>query len=111
MASDKDLVQYITDQCAGAGTITTRLMFGDYALYCEGKVVGLICDDQLYVKPTAEGRALLREEVLAPPYEGARDYFRIDDLDDHAYLAALVGATCRALPEPRPKKKKKQSYK
>ena len=30
MASNPDLVQYIVDQCAGAGTITARKMFGDY---------------------------------------------------------------------------------
>lgn len=108
MASDKDLVQYIADQCGGAGTITTRLMFGDYALYCNAKVVGLICDNQFFLKPTPEGRELLRTVALAPPYEGAKDYFRIDEIDDHGYLSALVGATCKALPEPRPKRKRKQ---
>lgn len=30
MASNPDLVQYIADQCAGAGKITVKKMFGDY---------------------------------------------------------------------------------
>ena len=37
MASNPDFVQYITDQCAGAGNIATRKMFGDYGIYCDGK--------------------------------------------------------------------------
>ena len=45
MASSTDFVQFITDQCAGAGDITTRKMFGDYGIYCDGKIFGLICDD------------------------------------------------------------------
>ena len=56
MACNKDLVQYIADQCADAGTITTKRMFGDYGIYCNGKIFGLICDDKLYVKQTEEGR-------------------------------------------------------
>ena len=34
MASNADFVQYIADQCAGAGEIVTRKMFGDYGIYC-----------------------------------------------------------------------------
>jgi hypothetical protein len=25
---------------------------GEYAIYCNGKVVALVCDNQLFVKPT-----------------------------------------------------------
>jgi hypothetical protein len=44
---------------------------------------------------------------LRPPYDGAKDYFLITDVDDRDYLATLVRETCNALPEPKPKKKKK----
>ena len=104
MASNPDFVQYIADQCAGAGEIVTRKMFGDYAIYCNGKVFGLICDDCFYLKPTDAVRPLLRIVEMAPPYDGAKDYFLITDVDDHDYLAMLVSETCRALPEPKPKK-------
>ena len=105
MASNPDFVQYIADQCAKAGDITTRKMFGDYGIYCNGKIFGLISDNGFYVKPTEAGRKLLRNEDLRPPYEGAKPYFYIEDVDDHDYLAALVKATCAELPEPKPKKK------
>ena len=52
MASNPDFVQYITDQCAGAGNIATRKMFGDYGIYCDGKFFGLICDNGFFIKPT-----------------------------------------------------------
>ena len=104
MASNPDFVQYIADQCAGAGEIVTRKMFGDYAIYCNGKVFGLICDDCFYLKPTAAVRPLLRIVEMAPPYDGAKDYFLITDVDDHDYLAMLVSETCRALPASKPKK-------
>lgn len=105
MASNADFVQYIADQCAEAGEITTRKMFGDYGIYCNGKIIGLICDDRFYLKPTEAGKALLTKLELRPPYEGAKDYFYIEEVDDHEYLSNLVRATCKALPETKPKKK------
>ena len=107
MASNTDFVQYVADQCAGAGEIAVKKMFGDYGIYCDGKIFGLICDDGFYLKPTEAGRALLRTVELCPPYEGAKDYFLITDLDDSDYLSALVRETCKALPDPKPKKKRK----
>ena len=55
-------------------------------------------------KPTEAARALLRTEELRPPYEGAKDYFYIADVDDRDYLSALVGVTCKSLPEPKKRK-------
>ena len=52
MASSIDFVQYIVDQCSGAGDIVAKKMFGDYGIYCGGKIFGLICDDKFYLKPT-----------------------------------------------------------
>lgn len=106
MASNVDFVQYIVDQCSEAGNIVAKKMFGDYGIYCDGKICGLICDDRFYLKPTEAVRPLLRTEELRPPYEGARDYFYIADVDDHDYLSQLVIETCKVLPEPKPKRNK-----
>jgi TfoX/Sxy family transcriptional regulator of competence genes len=105
MASSLDFVQYVADQCSGAGEITFKKMFGEYGIYCDGKIFGLICDDRFYLKPTDVARPLLRVVELRPPYEGAKDYFYIADVDDHAYLSQLVSETCKVLPDPKPKKK------
>lgn len=106
MASSVDFVQYIADQCSGAGEIVTKKMFGDYGIYCDGKIFGLICDDSLYLKPTHAATKLLRALDMRPPYPGAKEYLYIADVDDRDYLAALVRATCMELPEPKPQKKK-----
>ena len=106
MACSSDFVQYIADQCGGAGEITLKKMFGEYGIYCNGKIFGLICDDCFYLKPTEEARKLLRAGDLRPPYEGAKDYFYIADVDDRDYLSQIVRETCKVLPEPKPKKRR-----
>ena len=97
MASNSDFVKYIVDQCSGAGVIDVKKMMGDYCVYCDGVLFGLICDNRFYVKPTEAGRALLGTVVLRPPYDGAKDYFWIEDVDDHQLIASLVKETCKAL--------------
>ena len=105
MASSKDFVQYVAEQCGGAGEIVTRKMFGDYGIYCDGKIFGLICDDRFYLKPTEAVRPLLKTIDMRPPYNGAKDYFYIADVDDRDNISMLVRETCKALPEPKQKKK------
>lgn len=105
MACNLDFVQYIADQCSEAGDIVTRKMFGEYGIYCNGLFFGLICDDRFYIKPTAVVRPLLRIVEMCPPYEGAKDYFYIADVDDRDYVSLLVRETCKALQASMPKKK------
>jgi TfoX/Sxy family transcriptional regulator of competence genes len=105
MASSQSFVEYVTDQMRGAGDIRYRKMFGEYAVYCRDKVVALICDDRLFVKATAGGRALIGDVVEAPPYEGAKPHLLIEDrLDDPECLAALIRVTESELPAPKPKR-------
>ena len=42
MASNPDFVQFIIDQCSGAGEIAVKKMMGDYCAYCDGVLFGLI---------------------------------------------------------------------
>lgn len=104
MASNTDFVQYVIDQCSGAGEIAVKKMMGDYCAYCDGVLFGLICDNNFYVKQTEPGRAVLKEVILRPPYDGAKDYFYLSDVDDREYLAQLIKATIPALPGPKAKK-------
>jgi TfoX/Sxy family transcriptional regulator of competence genes len=105
MASDQGFVDYVCEQLRGSGKVTHRKMFGEYAIYLDEKVVALVCDNQLFVKPTAAGRALLGEPGEAPPYPGAKFHFLIEgELDDADFMAELVRATDRELPAAKPKK-------
>ena len=103
MASNPDCLQYIIDQCSGAGEIAVKKMMGDYCAYCDGILFGLICDNNLYVKVTEPGRAVLKEVILRPPYEDAKNYFYISDVDDRDYLTTLIKATIPVLPKPKVK--------
>jgi len=106
MASEQRTVDFITDQIARAGSIRSRKMFGEYAVYCDEKVVAFVCDDQLFIKPTDAGRRFIGTPDEAPAYPGSKLYFRIaEDLwDDHEWLTSLVRTTAGALPLPKPKR-------
>lgn len=110
MASDSDFVQFVIDQLQNVGGITARKMFGEYAVYSNGKLFGLICDNKLFIKPTPSGRIFIKDVVEAPPYPGAKNSFLIEDkLDNSDWLCELVSVSLPELPEPKPKKKKKKS--
>jgi TfoX/Sxy family transcriptional regulator of competence genes len=106
MASDLEFVEYVCEQIGGAGDISYLRMFGEYGIYCDARIIGLICDNQFFLKITERGRALLPEVNEAPAYPGSKPYFVIDALEDKEALSAAVRAAYDELPAPKPKKKK-----
>lgn len=107
MASSKSFVDFVIDQLKPAGLVSFRKMFGEYAIYLDGKVVALICDDHLYVKPTKVGKELIGQVTEAPPYPGAKNYFLIEEkLEDGEWLSQLMVATASELPIKAQRKKK-----
>lgn len=102
MSSDIGFMEFVAEQVRGAGRISYRRMFGEYAVYCDGKVVALVCDNQFFLKPTAAGRTLLKQVKEAPPFPGAKNYYLLDaQLDDGELAAELVRVTARELPAPK----------
>ncbi len=110
MASNQRTVDFLVEQLASAGDVVAKKLFGEYAVYCDGKLAALICDDSLFVKPTAPGRQLLGEVTEAPPYPGAKPYFAIpgERWDDALWLGTLIRTTADALPLSKPKAKKQR---
>ena len=105
MASKPEFVEFVADQLREAGTISHKKMFGEYGLYCNGKIFAVICGDQLFIKKTEAGQKLCPDLPEAPPYEGAKNYLLIEDVENQKALTELVTATCAELPEPKPKKR------
>jgi TfoX/Sxy family transcriptional regulator of competence genes len=105
MSSDKDFISFVCEQLRGAGEISSRRMFGEAAVYLQDKVVGLVCDNQLFVKATEAGRAKIGLPVEAPPFPGASKWFLMTDLDDPEFLAELIRTTADVLPAPKVKSK------
>lgn len=105
MASTRDFVDFVVGQFDDDCGVTSRMMFGEYALYSGGKLFALICDDQLFFKPTDGGRAYIGTVVEAPPYPGAKPSFLIgDQIDDGQWLSELSRISVKELPLPRKKK-------
>ena len=112
MGSDLAFVQFVVDQVDPGCGISYRKMFGEFAVYLNGKVVALICDNQLFIKPTDAGREFIGDVVEAPPYPGAKNALLIgDEMEDGEWLTRLLLVTERALPAPKPKKQRKKTPK
>ena len=107
MATNKEFVDFVLDQIETGELITAKKMFGEYGLFSNKKIFALICDNKLFIKPTAAGREFLGTPVEAPPYPGAKMSFLIDDkLEDRDWISQLTRITVKELPEPKPRKKK-----
>lgn len=111
MATDKSTVAFIVDQLSVAGDVSAKPMFGEYGIYCDGKMFGMICDGQLFIKSTARGRTLGSDLEEAPPYPGAKPSLLVDPdrWDDGDWLAELVRVTITELPAPKPKVRKSKA--
>jgi TfoX/Sxy family transcriptional regulator of competence genes len=104
MASDQSFAEFVVDQLATDCGASCRKMFGEYGLYAGAKLVGLICDNRLFVKPTEAGRKLIGKPVEAPPYPGAKPSFLIEDrIEDRRWLSELIRVTAAELPGSKPK--------
>lgn len=100
MATKPATADYLVEQLSGAGAIAVKKVFGEYGVYRGDVMFALICDDELYVKDTPGGRALLAAPELKPPYPGAKPclWIRGDRCEDADWLADLVRVTVRELP-------------
>ena len=83
-------------------------MFGEYAIYSDGKIFGIICDNKLFIKPTKSGKQFIGNDLVeAPAYIGAKPSFLIEDkIGDKDWLSELIRISVKELPMQKPRKKK-----
>jgi len=113
MATSKETIAYILDQLSDVRSISARKMFGEYAVYADGRVVALVCDDTLFIKVTGKGKEFLGEEYReGAPYPGAKPWMEIDadKLEDRAWLCGLVRITAEHAPLPKQRTPKKSIH-
>ena len=113
MSTSQSTVDYILDQTSAAG-VSAQKMFGEYTLYCNTKVFGLVCDDTLYIKITPQGKAYVGDHYQeGPPYPGAKPAIIIDGtlIEDQDWLQDLVAITEKNLHMPKKKAAKKPNRK
>ncbi|MHB8635030.1 MAG: TfoX/Sxy family protein [Fimbriimonadaceae bacterium] len=109
MSTKPETVARLKEQLAGAGQVRFQPMFGEYGLYLDEKLVGLICDDRLFIKKTPFGDAKLGDGYDAPPYPGAKASLLIpeDKVANALWLSDFVRHSAAALPAPKPKRVKR----
>ena len=108
MSTKQSTIDYIADQLSGLRDVSTRKMFGEYALYYKNKVVALVCDDTLFIKMTDQGKDFVGDLYKeGQAYPGSKMYMVIDgdQIEDHEWLGELVQITFDSLPEPKKKKR------
>lgn len=107
MSTRPDFVEFIEDQL-GDLDIRTGRMFGEYALYCDSKVVGFICDDTLMIKPSSADESLFERTEPGHPYPGSKMYRAVpgDALEDREWLQLAIQSTADVLPLPKAKRPK-----
>lgn len=103
MGTSAPTIAHMLDTLA-ALPLTSRKMFGEYALYLDGKTVAFVCDDTLFIKPTAGALALLPDTERGPAYPGSKDYIVGSEvLDDPELCARVLRVVADETPMPKPK--------
>ena len=105
MASSREYLNFILEQLSGLEDVTFRAMMGEYILYYRGRIVGGIYDDRFLVKPVSSAVAMMPDAERELPYEGAKEMLLVENVDDRAFLKALLEAMYDELPAPKKKKR------
>jgi len=111
MATRKETIEFILGKLRDRSRFSARAMFGEYALYADGKVVALVCNDLLYVKILPASQELARQCEQGEPYPGAKPHYLVeeDQLSTIANLPAILGAIAASISEQKPKAKRKRT--
>ena len=99
--------EYVYEALSAAGDIVIKSMMGGYLVYFNGKLIGDICDNELFLKRTPTSDRLLAESELRYPYEGSKTLMHVfDSFDDKALISELLNGMHAELLEKKPKKAK-----
>lgn len=92
MASSKEYLNFILEKFTKLTEISCRVMMGEYIIYYRGKVLGKIYDNRFLVKLTKSALAKMPDARMELPYEGAKEMFLVDDVDNSEFLLDLLEA-------------------
>ena len=109
MSTSKEYLDFLLEQLSSLDGISHRMMMGEYLIYYRGKVAAYICDERFLVRPVESALKMLPDAEYDSISEGGRKkLLRVDDVDNRELLTNLFISMYDELPEPKPKKKKKQ---
>jgi DNA transformation protein and related proteins len=67
MAASDDFAEFLCDQLAPLGRVTTRRMFGKTGVFCDGLMLGMVRDNTLYFRVDDKNQAIFKEAESFPP--------------------------------------------
>ena len=85
--------EYVREAFSVAGDIVIKSMMGGYLVYLNGKLIGDICGNELFLKRTPTSDRLLADSELCYPYEGSKTLMHVFDRfeDTGLFLELLNG--------------------
>lgn len=83
--TDKAFAESIKQKLSKLGEVTTRPMMGEYCVYLNGKLIGSICDNRLFLKKFAHNKDFLEDCSQNSPYPGAKPMY-MPNIDDEEFL-------------------------
>jgi DNA transformation protein len=108
MVASPEYADFLSEQLAPLGRITSRRMFGKTGVFCDGVMVGMVTENTLYLRVDDGNRAAFEEARSSPPLNYAKkgtlidlSFWRVPDrlFDDHDELLewarAALGAARR----------------
>jgi len=96
--------EYVRECFSAAGDIVIRSMMSGYLVYFNGKLIGDICDSELFLKRTPTSDRMLAESELRYPYEGSKTLMHVfDSFEDTDLISELLKGMYAELPEKKSK--------
>ena len=100
-----EINEYVRDSFSKSGDIVIKSMMGGYLVYFNGKLIGDICNNELFLKRTPTSDRLLADSELRYPYEDSKILMHVfDSFDDKALILELLDGMYAELPEKKPAK-------
>ncbi len=98
-----DFNEYVREAFSEAGGIVIKPMMGGYLVYFNGKLIGDICGNEVFLKRTPTSDRLLADSELRYPYEGSKTPMPVfDRFEDTALVLELLDGMYTELPEKKP---------
>lgn len=99
--------KFVREVFSVAGDIVIKSMMGGYLVYLNGKLIGDIGDNELFLKRTPTSDRLLADSELRYPYEGSKTLMHVfDRFEDMDLITELLEGMYAELPEKKLKKAK-----
>ena len=99
--------EYVRECFSSVGDIVIKSMMGGYLVYLNGKLIGDICTNEMFLKRTHTSDKLLADSELRYPYKGSKTLMYVfNRFEDADLIAELLEGMYAELPERISKKAK-----